>query len=169
MSLLTTTGSKIFIGGVRPGWQAGPVAAGDFAADVWTVINHAESLGRVGGEWGIEDATKMPAGDPGGPVYENRAKVTRKATSMELILGLNAVDAGQIALLSAFDSLHPFAFRIDFSDTPIGPAPAPSRRLFVALVASLDDVLDGANRVVGMACELILQSSVARIAATTGA
>lgn len=170
MSLLTTTGSKLYIGSARPGWQAGPVEAGAFAADVWTAINNAENLGRVGGEWGTEDMTKTPAGDPGGPVYEARMKVTRKATSMQLILGLNAADAGQGALQAAFDSLHPFAFRIDFADAPaLGPAPTPSKRLFIALVTSTDDVLDSANRVVGTACELILQSSVVRIAATTGA
>lgn len=138
----------------------------DFSGESWTEITEMENLGSVGGEWELVDQTRQDERNPAAAIFEDQIKGVRKATRMQLAIGHQSSDAGQAALVAAFMSESAYPIRLTFSDAPAGGTP--SQRHFFAIVVTLTDLLDGANRVVGMSSDLVLKSSVVRTLAAEG-
>lgn len=132
----------------------------DFSGETWTEITAIENLGRVGGEWDLVDYTRQDERNPGAAIFEDLRKGVRKAARMQLVIGHLSSDGGQAALIAAFLSDDAYPLRVVFSDAPAGGTP--SERHFFAIVATLEDLLDMANRVVGISADLVLKSSVVR-------
>lgn len=157
MPIFATAGTKVFIGSVLNAKSEDFVAA-DFTAQVWEQINNVESIGAFG-----DTATEVTFDDIG----KNRTqklKGTRNAGNMELVVGIDYSDAGQIAILAAEKSIHDYAFKIEFNDAPAGGTP--SQRMFIAKVMSAPEELDTANNVMKMNATLGINSNIVRVNAT---
>ncbi len=156
MTLYATTGTKFFVGSPRPAWRAGHVDAGAFAADAWTEVQNLENLGRIGGEWELEDTTAPIQGDPDAPTFQTLEKISRTAPRMVLSAGASEGDAGQLALLAAYDAVDAYGFRLVLPDG--------AQRLFIALAVRFEDIFEASNKVIGFQAELAIQSNVVRLA-----
>lgn len=150
----TASGSTFEIGSMRPDWHARQVAASDFDAEVWTPVAGLSSLGRIAGEWQIQEVSFPEGSAPDQPQIPTIDKVARPALAMQIIAGIVDGDAGQDMMLQAEASVDAFSFRLS---TPDG-----SQRRFIALVVSADQTFDEANSVLSWSFSLRLQSNIQR-------
>ncbi|GGA81254.1 hypothetical protein GCM10011491_05660 [Brucella endophytica] len=153
MPIFATAGAKVYIGEVL---EAKPTdfVAEDFAGQTWTQINNLESVGTFG-----DTATEITFDDIG----RNRTqklKGTRNAGNLEMVLGIDYADDGQIALIAAERTIHDYAFRVVFNDAPVGGSP--SERYFIAKVMSAAEHLDTANNVAKLNATLGINSNIVR-------
>ena len=160
--LLATAKTKIFIGPATlyPGRS---MTAADFTAvgAGWTRILGTTNLGTAGDKSELITSNQIDSGD--GEARTRKAKGTRNAGSMELVMDLNPDDPGQIALIAAEKSRSTFAFKVEFDDAPQGGTS--STRLFVALVTSAAEGFDEANSSIKLNSMLEIDSNIVRIAA----
>lgn len=159
MTIYSTAGSKVFIGGAMPAQTADFVAA-DFADEVWVQIGSLESIGSLG------DVSAEITFDDIGKARTSKLKGSRNAGNMELVAGTDYSDPGQLALLAAEKSPHDFAFKIEFNDKPEGASPKNSQRLFIAKVMSAAEALDTANSVMKLNASLGINSNIVRVNAS---
>lgn len=119
----------------------------------WVEIKHLEALGSLGIEWNTVEIAEM----------EHQAttilKGNRKATTLQVVLGLDASDPGQAALREAAVSewTDDIAFRLAFDSSP----DAPSRTWF-ATVFRYDEVFDESGSVMKVLAEMAINSAVVR-------
>ena len=149
-----TAGTKFYIGDARPDWSARLVTGADFSGEGWVEFAGFNSLGRAAAEWCVEQQTLPDPYDPGAPLMINYTKTTRPDLSMQVVAGILEDDLGQIAMLTAENSLDAFAFRMTL--------PNGARRRFIALVMAADHTFDEANSVLCWAFTLRLQSNMLR-------
>ncbi|MEW9522375.1 hypothetical protein MRBLRH8O_000155 [Agrobacterium radiobacter] len=150
----TASGSTFEIGFIRSDWHARQVVASDFDGEVWTPVAGLSSLGRISGEWQVQE-NLIPGGfAPDQPQIPTIDKVARPALSMQIVAGIVENDAGQEMMMLAEASVDAFAFRLS---TPDG-----SRRQFIALVVAADQTFDEANSVLSWSFSLRLQSNIQR-------
>jgi len=90
-----------------------------------------------------------------------RLKGSRNAGTMEVIMGIDYADAGQIALIAAEKAKENYSFKVEFNDAPVGGTP--SERLFVAAVGSASEALDTADNVMKLNASLWVNSNVVRV------
>lgn len=150
----TASGSTFEIGSARPQWQARQVVASDFNSEVWTPVAGLNSLGRIAGEWQVQEILISDGDAPDAPQIPTIDKVARPAMSMQIVAGIIEDDAGQEKMLLAEASVDAFAFRLS---TPDG-----AQRRFVALVVGSDQTFDEANSVLCWSFSLRLQSNIQR-------
>lgn len=156
MPVFATSGSRLFIGGVKQP-TATPFVAGGFEGEVWTEIGELESLGRLESAWNVDETTAQ------GDYTEQLIKGMRKAGAMQIAAGLDYGDPGQLALLAAEASTESYAFKVELPDAPAGGTP--SLRLFCALVISTYEAFDDANGVMMLGASLHRVSNIVRVAA----
>lgn len=111
MTIFTTAGSKLFIGGQRAQKSTDFVVA-DFTSETWVEIADIEGLGSAGD---TSEGVKFTA------ISDARVrnlKGPRDAGTMEVVAGLNAVDPGQIAVVAAEKTAYDYAFKIEMPDAP---------------------------------------------------
>ena len=53
-----------------------------------------------------------------------KVKGARNSGTLELVMGIDYADAGQIALLAAEKEIHSYAFKVVFNDAPEGGTPS---------------------------------------------
>jgi len=159
MSIFATAGSKVFIGTVLPPQNADFVAA-DFEDVDWTEISNLESIGTFG------DTASEITFDDIGKARTQKLKGTRNAGSMDIVMGIDYADAGQIALLAAEKTPFDYAIKVEFADKPAGVSAKNSQRLFTAKVMSVGEALDAANNVAKLNCSLGINSNIVKIAAS---
>ena len=152
--LYATAGMKIEIGD-ELAMKSEDFVEADFDSQTWTEITGHENLGSLG------DASEEIAIDLIGEERTKRLKGTRSSPPMELIMAINYDDDGQAALIAAEKSIHDFAFQVTFNDAPTGGTP--SKRLFIAKVASVTEQFDAANNVMRLNATLWVNSNVVRI------
>lgn len=157
MGIFATSGSKVFIGGVKES-KSTPFVVGDFAGESWVEIGWLESIGAFG-----DEASEITF-DAIGEGRTQKLKGVRNAGNMELVAGIDTDDNGQAAVRAAEGQIHDYAFRVDFNDAPEGGQP--SKRYFIAKVMTAREALDTANNVVRLNATLGINSNVVRVAAT---
>jgi hypothetical protein len=156
MPIFATAGTKLHIGGVIEAKNSDFTQA-DFDSATWTEIAPLESLGSVG------DTSEVINFDAIGYSRRLKLKGVRDAGTMEVVVGIDYADPGQIALLAAEKTPHDYAFRLVFNDAPEGGTP--SERLFIAKVMSVSEALDEANSVMRLNASLAVNSNVVRVLA----
>ncbi|MBP1856856.1 hypothetical protein [Rhizobium herbae] len=156
MPVFATAGSKVYIGTALES-GTGELTVDDFDDIVWTSIGNLETIGAVGDTSNSVDGTFIDR------ARVVRMKGARDGGTMELVAGLSYTDAGQLALIAAEKSPHEFAFKVEFNDKPAtGASPKNSTRMFVALVMSASEQLDGADNLMKLNASLAINSNVIR-------
>ncbi|MFE3837549.1 hypothetical protein [Pseudogemmobacter sonorensis] len=112
MAINATAGAKVFIGPATT--TADTLAEFQAITTGWAEITPVEDLG----EWGAEatELTFKALGDR----HTRRMKGSFDAGTIELIVGRDPLDAGQIAAKAAFEDHLPYAFRVVLEDAPAG-------------------------------------------------
>lgn len=154
MTIYATNGAKLYIGGALAAKSADFVEA-DFTSQTWVEIGEVEALGTVG------DTSAEITFDSISANRTRRLKGTRNAGSMEVVMGIDYEDPGQIALIAAEKTIHDYAFRIVMNDAPAGGTA--SERLFVAKVGSAAEALETANNVMKLNASLWVNSNVVHV------
>lgn len=157
MTINATAGAKIYIGITKEQKETDFVLADFSAADAvtWTKIGEVEGLGSVGDTSEAISFTSIEA---------KRTRVLkgpRSAGTMELVMGIDYSDPGQLALIAAEQTIHDYEFRIVLNDAPAGGTP--SERLFIAKVMSRSEQFDAANSVMKLNASLGVNSNVVRV------
>jgi hypothetical protein len=135
--------------------------AADFTGQTWTEIDYVETIGTFG------DAANAIESSFIGRGRVLKAKGVRNAGTLELVMGLDLTDAGQLALLAAEKKSNSFAFKIEFNDRPAtGASPKNSTRSFVGLVMTATEQLDGADNVMKLNASIGINSNVLRTQAS---
>lgn len=144
--LYPTSGSRLFIANAPTG------RAGVIPASGWIEIGEVEALGLLGIAWTTEDIEI--AEEPGLvlSLVNWTVKRARAAMPMQVIMGNDPSDPGQIILAQAARSMDHYPFRLDFPDA--GPS-----RSWLAQVVSLADAFDAANGVVRLQADLAPSAS----------
>ncbi len=155
-SLVTTAGSKIYIGPAMA-FTGTDLVAGDFTSTVWTEIKGHTDLGSSG------DTAETITSNQIGINRTRKAKGTRNAGAKTLIMDFDPADAGQIALLAAEKTNDSYAFKITLDDAPSGGTP--SERYFIAFVMGFEEQMGEANNVVKISATLEIDSNIVRVAA----
>lgn len=160
MPTFATAGSKVYIGTVMNDSDE-DLAAADFTGQTWTSIGYLESIGTFG-----------DAANPIETSYIDRARTlkmkgVRNAGTLELVMGLDLTDAGQLALIAAEKQPHNYALKIEFADAPAtGASPKNSTRMFVGLVLTATEQLDGADAVMKLNASIGINSNIVRTQAS---
>ncbi len=150
----TTSGSTCQIGSARPNWSPRQLVAADFATEAWTLVEGVNSLGRIAGEWGVEEFNTPNPNNPADPQISTVIKAARPSLAMQITAGVIEGDNGQRMMVAAENAVDTYAFQIVLPDS--------QPRLFIALVTAADHVFDEANAVVCWSFTLKLQSNVYR-------
>lgn len=153
--LMPTAGTRLYIARL----QGQSVTAALLGSLAWAEIGQTEALGALGGRWDLADGTVI------GDTRDVFVKDLQQTTVMQIVLGLDPADAGQLILIEAFRNVRDlYAFRLDF---PLMPGQAsPARRIWAAMVTSFDEAFDTANGVMKTLVDLIPHSETIRIEAT---
>lgn len=144
--LYPTAGSRLFIA------DAPTERDGEIPASGWVEIGEVEALGGLGIEWETDGVEVAEGNDPMGPLVAWAAKRSRRTVPMQIVMGNDPADPGQIILLAAARSMDHYPFRLDF------PSGGPSRS-WLAQVTYLADVFDAANGMVRLQAELVASAS----------
>ena len=154
MAIYATNGAKIYIGGAIEQKSSDFIKA-DFASQVWVEIKEVEGLGSLGDTSSTIDFTS---------IADSRKRVrkgARSAGTMELVMGLDPADAGQLALIAAERAKEDYAFKLVLNDAPVGGTP--SERYFIALVLSQAEAFDKADSITKLNASLAVNSNVVRV------
>lgn len=153
--LRSTAGSRLYISstGFRSGSApVGPAAL--FTALSWIRIGWMEGMGSLGFQW-----STIPVGHSGDDRIDRVVKGRRSGNVMQISMGLDDGDAGQLKLVEAAGGHHDFAFWLLFPDDPLGLQPTPTR-MWIASVTSLTEAYDTASNVVKRVADLATNSAV---------
>ncbi|TDK38603.1 hypothetical protein E2F50_00105 [Rhizobium deserti] len=160
MPVFATAGSKVFIGTAMDDSNEDLVAA-DFADQIWTEIDYVESIGTFGDAANAIETSFIGRG------RVLKAKGVRNAGNLELVAGLDLTDAGQLAVLAAEKTKANYAFKIEFADAPaIGASPKNSTRMFVGLMMTATEQLDGADNIMKLNASIGINSNIVRTQAS---
>lgn len=154
MTIYATNGAKLYIGGVLPAKSTDFVQA-DFSPEPSTEIGEMDGLGSVGDTSAEITFAGISA------KRDRRLKGTRNAGTMDIVCGLDAQDAGQLALIAAEATGSDYAFKLVLNDAP--PGGTPSVRYFVAAVGSVVEAFDQANNVMKLNASLWVNSNVVKV------
>ncbi len=154
MAFFATNGSKFYIGGAKSA-PSGALASSDFTGTTWTEVKGLENLGSAG------DTSEAVTFQTVDMERSQTIKGSRSAGTMEIVVAVNATDAGQIAVIAAEKTIHDYAFRLVLNDAPEGGTP--SERMFVGKVMSQSEQFDAANNVVKMKASIAINSNIVRV------
>lgn len=151
--LHVTSGSRLFIADspkedLQPEVSALPGAG-------WVEVSELEAIGLLGGEWETSEAELSSLSDDrlgGGFLVAKRA---RRALPMQLVLGLDPENAGQLLLWEAYRVTDAYPFRLLFPD-------GVTSRGWWGLVTAISEVFDAANSVMRLQVEIRPCSDVER-------
>jgi len=121
----------------------------------WVEIGQTQALGLLGGSFEMWDASHLGSPLEDGIAVREPNKGLMNRDPMQIILGLDPIDAGQAILWTGFRSLDPFPFRIVFPD-------GVTARSFAALIIAMREVYDTANEVMRLQADLQPTSRIQR-------
>lgn len=127
--LVPTGGGRLFISEL-------PVAS-------WTEIAHVEALGSLGMSWNTETIDYISTEEV---PFAEVLKTTPVPVVMQIVVGIDAADPGQIKLWQAVRSYDDFAFKLQF--------PGGLVRAWRAKVTAFREVFDTANSVLRLQADL---------------
>lgn len=145
-------GSRLFIADA-PVDRGGALPAGG-----WVEIGEVEAIGSLGAEWSTAETEYLESCDAQSAIIIS-AKQSRRETPMQIVLGNDPTDPGQVILWRAVKLTDHYPFRLEFSD-------GVHSREWLALVISLTEVFDGANSVMKLQATIIPTQNIQRSEAT---
>lgn len=158
MALFTTSGMKLYIGGVVDE-QADDFAASDFSGETWTEIDGWSQAGTYGDAAQTITTALINRG------RDVKQKGTANAGSMENTFVWIPSDAGQLLLEGAASpaDTNNYAFKIEYSDT-VGNT-TPTINYFIGIVTTFQQQGGDANTVRTVNAMVEINSNVVRVAA----
>lgn len=154
--MFATAGARLYLGDEMDG---GILDAAAFSAVAsWTEVGGLTNLGRSGLRANIERVTIPSCDNPNGPDLVRKDVVSLDGGTMTVLADLSHTDTGQ-SLAWASVGGPTRAVRLVL---PPSPPSATQVRLFVAVIAAVDEQWDEANAVMKLMIELELDSNVAR-------
>jgi len=108
MSVNTSAGASIFIG---PATAAEPANAAAYEGLTWTEIGEVESLGDFGDSSAVINFTSLK------DARVRKLKGARDAGDLPLVVGYDAFDVGQLALIAAEATKFGYAFKVVLDDS----------------------------------------------------
>lgn len=154
MSFNVAAGTKLFIS-TAPIDSKAALAA--YTAATWTEVKGIEDLGEFGDEAEVVTFTTLEDS------RVRKLKGTSNAGAIELVVGRDAFDPGQIALRAATKTRDTYGFKIELDDAPA--AGEPSTFYMAALVMSGRLSVGEANDVVRQTFNLEIDSEPLEVAA----
>lgn len=127
----------------------------EYQALTWLEINEVETLGTFG------DTSEEIAFTALGDARKRRLKGARDAGTLDMAMGADYSDAGQVALIAAEKTIFDYAFRVVFNDAPQGGTP--SERYFLAAVASASEGVNEANSTLMLNSSLWVNTAITRV------
>ncbi|TJZ93848.1 hypothetical protein FA743_00810 [Paracoccus gahaiensis] len=146
--LFPVAGSRFFIADQPASSPSGPVSV---PAGAWVEIGETEAFGTLGGRYELHEANHI---DPLGDGY-TAMKGVHSPDTMQIVMGLDPTDPGQLLLFNAYRSRDAFPFRLLFPD-------GVTDRQWFALVMSFGEVFDAANNVMRMQADLHPVTNITR-------
>ncbi|WP_042246317.1 hypothetical protein [Paracoccus sp. PAMC 22219] len=142
--LFATAGTRLFIAD-REGL---PVPA-----EAWVEIAETEAVGFLGSEWTMAEAdiAHLNSGDAGGEIIQAKQSIRR--LPMQIVMGNDPTDPGQLLLWKAHYSTRDFQFRLVFPD-------GVNARQWPGLVTSMSEVFDAANNVMRLQADILPTSQI---------
>jgi hypothetical protein len=107
MAISSDTGWKFYIG---PVYTAATDTAGEFAALTYVEVGEVESIGPFGDTAAISSFRALAN------TRTRKTKGTRDAGNVEIVVGRDPLDAGQIAMRAAEQTKFAYAFKIEAND-----------------------------------------------------
>lgn len=158
MAISATQGKRIYIG-ARIDAKTSDFTYGDLTAALAskTAIGWLENLGQFGDE--AQEIT-FDAIDLGRTI---KLKGSRNAGNLALVAGLDAQDAGQVALIAAEKTPDDYAFEVVWNDAVGGGQPT-SRR-FIGKVMTASESYDTVNNVIKLNASIGINSNIVKLAA----
>ncbi|REF67394.1 hypothetical protein [Paracoccus versutus] len=141
--LYPTAGSRLYI--------ADASGAVKLPESGWVEIGETEAIGMLGVEWETVDATNLTSPDGA----EELIKGIIRRPPMQIVLGNDPGDAGQLLLWQASRSRDPFPFRL------VLPCGGRWRGWF-GLVTGLFEVFDTANSIMKLQADVLPTSKTFR-------
>lgn len=164
LNIFAVAGQKLYIGSAPVDLPDEDLDASDFSGVTWIECKNWATMGANG------DAAALittPLIDRGRDV---KSKGTRNAGQMQNNFALARGDAGQAALRAAEQTDNNYPFKILGNDEPaVGSAPAPSQRLFYALVTQAQEAGGGPNTAQMLNTTLEINTNIVTVAPTNGA
>lgn len=154
--MFATAGSRLYLGEEMEGGMLSAASFSHIAS--WTEIGGLTNLGRSGVRAEIERVAGVECDYPDRPPLMRKDVVSLDGGTMTLLADLSHTDAGQSLAWASVGG----ASRAVRLVLPPAPPSATQIRLFVALVAAVDEQWDEANAVMKLMVELELDSNVAR-------
>lgn len=154
--MFSTAGARLYLGNEMDG---GMRDAADFSwITTWTEVGGLTNLGRSGLRAEIDRVSMPNCNSPDGPDIVRKDVVSLDGGTMTVLTDLSHTDAGQNLAWASVGGLAR-AVRLVLPPSP----PSPTQiRLFVAIVAAVDEQWDEANAVMKLMIELELDSNVSR-------
>lgn len=150
--IFASNGAKIYI--CETAQTSEPDLSG-YQALTWVEIKEVESLGTFGDTAAEIEFTALTDS------RKRRLKGARDAGTLDMTMGADYSDAGQVALVAAEKTIHDYAFKVVFNDAPQGGTP--SERYFIAAVASASESVETANSTLMLNCSLWVNSGITRV------
>jgi hypothetical protein len=157
VSISVTAKSKFEIGTTAPA-----TSVGDFDADTYTAVKGIEDLGEFGDE--AEEIKFSTIED----ARVRKLKGVRDAGKMDLVVGFDALDPGQVKLRQALASDLAFNFHITLNDAPTTNG-TPTEYFFKGKVMSARTMAGKVNDVVRQKVSISIDSEPLIVPAATGA
>ena len=126
MTVPTSSGARLFIGPAND--TADELA--EFQAITWTEVGEVEDMGEFGDAWNSANFAALKDG------RVRKYKTTRDAGDAEMVLGFDAGNAGQVALVAAIESKQDYPFKIILDDEDEDSPANPTTWYFRAKVMS---------------------------------
>ncbi|SHG79889.1 hypothetical protein SAMN02745157_4862 [Kaistia soli DSM 19436] len=162
MGIFQTAGMKIFIGPAMAQSNSDFVLA-DFESSppkTWVEIGQTETIGAFG-----DTAAEITA-DLIGRNRRVRAKGTRDAGTLSLVMLADQSDAGQAALVAANATKLDYAFKVQFANKSGASGAVDGLRYFVGQVMAAAEEPGGANSYVKLNSSIGINSNIVKKAAT---
>lgn len=154
MSINTASGGKLYVSNAAVASSID--TQGEYEALTWVEVNEIETLGEFGDESNVVNFAALS------DARTRKQKGTRDAGLLQLVVGHDPRDAGQVKLLEAERSKFKWAFKIVNPDAETA-AYSDSIYYFRALVTSRRLNMGGNDNVVRRAYNVALDSEVLEI------
>ncbi|QRZ15397.1 hypothetical protein JWJ88_13660 [Paracoccus methylovorus] len=150
--LYPTAGARLYIADAPARGAGGvlPVAG-------WVEIGETEALGLLGVQWGVAstDLATEEYDGPDGYLVEYSVKTALRQSPMQIVLGNDPSDPGQVLLWTAARSTNHYPFRLVLPD-------GVSSRAWFGLVTALVEVFDSANSVMKLQADVLPATPIIR-------
>lgn len=153
--MFSTAGARLYLGDEMDGGWLDAAAFSHIAS--WVEIGSTTNLGRSGVRTEVERVALPICDEPEKPALVRKDAVTLDGGTMIVFADLSHTDAGQMLAWASVGLTR--AVRLILPPPPTGPTPT---RLFVALVAAVDEQWNEANNAMQLMIELELDSNVVR-------